>query len=1102
MATAAVAAAATTRRTREQESSVENVLVGPARPGIAVTLPITCAWFERETCLAIGLVSCSACDLYRTVQHQTYFLGRPQQSLSRDYRCRIPSKQVQLLPVIIDAPVPPAPAEEYSGVRRSARHSGKKRKAIIIPDSSGDEDDRTEEIVPPRRPRKRSALGDISNGARSAKASRAEAPTAITAATSTVTSPREETNATTAATALLTAPNPLLGNPTGVAAVTATKLTRKQNGVRTSTSVATAGDFPSRLLDNSFKSIPVTNTKPRSTLPSQQSLVNSSVWFRWYTSKGRQLDKDLHKAVMDEIGKDKKNGNSKLRRINLDLFARVIWSVIGFVYPSRWLRSRAKALVEVVFGYFLTTFPDFFHDILLKKSSQLIRKERMQAWKFQRTMDLFATGGLNYEACNSLRSGVEELPKSSQDGVIPHGTTIARTAKQLEQHAEEDFGLSIVETINDHGPTLRFDFEIYLRMILAGFGLDHHAETGSLSEPVLLAHTLDGAQLTAHLGHVTAGVKIIDPRAVDPITGRNLFLDHLYQSRDLCFPCQITFGRDCKDLYTDCFHQFHSLFNGGLVIPSLGDLPELSNFNIVSPQDMSSIWKTTGLGGGSHQTLLFCYACMCHNHQKHLFQTGSNRCPTCQRLKVGKCFCHPVNDQTFLGSTREVLKKYVEDAVDDGYEKLKAVSKRSNLRTNPHQVDKASDKTHIDFVPLTDLDMKGYKNFLRSELKLRLGSNKTALREAMNRSIDDRRALLKSLVAKEDTLWLARQTLTRHDQVNSLTDKLLCEEAIPCILHLEMRVNEKLFWSLLSQALDRYQEADGKVRKEMIKVVTECVKDSILGDENHGRSAQWTFPLRDGGKQVEPRTMTNTQSRKCVRGMKTLATLIFSQQFDEKSRTPTITRANNAALLKQWHDLMDGYQPLMTMARQKEDVTTQDLDSFHLMANRFMTQYVTLFDGQGITNYIHMIGSGHLHYYLMRYGNLYKFSQQGWEAMNQKLKHFYFNNTNHGGCAGNSNGDMIRGDHVRPLMRMCQRSLMWRLGHGDAFFQTQTIAANEDNGEYQLDINNSESQLESQNRSSYLEEVAVEVPKTGSQSHVPLEDLFEDEVAEPGNALL
>ena len=54
--------------------------------------------------------------------------------------------------------------------------------------------------------------------------------------------------------------------------------------------------------------------------------------------------------------------------------------------------------------------------------------------------------------------------------------------------------------------------------------------------------------------------------------------------------------------------------------------------------------------------------------------------------------------------------------------------------------------------------------------------------------------------------------------------------------------------------------------------------------------------------------------------------------------------------------------------------------------------------------------------------------------MNKKLKNYYFHNTNHGGCCGNSKGGMIRGDHVLPLMRMCQRNIMWKLGHGEEFF--------------------------------------------------------------------
>ena len=88
---------------------------------------------------------------------------------------------------------------------------------------------------------------------------------------------------------------------------------------------------------------------------------------------------------------------------------------------------------------------------------------------------------------------------------------------------------------------------------------------------------------------------------------------------------------------------------------------------------------------------------------------------------------------------------------------------------------------------------------------------------------------------------------------------------------------------------------------------------------------------------------------------------------------------------------------------------------------------------QGVTNYIHLIGAGHLSYFLHKYRSLYLYNQQGWVALNQKLKNFYFHNTNHGGSQGAGEGK-ARHKHMKDLMRLVQRSTMWTFGYGDAFF--------------------------------------------------------------------
>jgi hypothetical protein len=134
---------------------------------------------------------------------------------------------------------------------------------------------------------------------------------------------------------------------------------------------------------------------------------------------------------------------------------------------------------------------------------------------------------------------------------------------------------------------------------------------------------------------------------------------------------------------------------------------------------------------------------------------------------------------------------------------------------------------------------------------------------------------------------------------------------------------------------------------------------------------------------------------------------------------------------------------LWKLIEQKSDYTMHEVDHLHTMCNKFMEQWLDLFGPKHMTNYIHVIGAGHLTFFAAKYKNLYRFSQQGWESLNQLLKHFYFNNTNHGGAAGNGgktiNGtytnEVISGDHCRPLMQLCQRTIMWKLGIGDSYFE-------------------------------------------------------------------
>ena len=78
-----------------------------------------------------------------------------------------------------------------------------------------------------------------------------------------------------------------------------------------------------------------------------------------------------------------------------------------------------------------------------------------------------------------------------------------------------------------------------------------------------------------------------------------------------------------------------------------------------------------------------------------------------------------------------------------------------------------------------------------------------------------------------------------------------------------------------------------------------------------------------------------------------------------------------------------------------------------------------------MTNYFHMIGSGHFTYFLRKHKNLSRFSQQGWESINHLIKKYFFNHMQQGGhnsCISETDRSSSRSMAVG---KWIQRRLFW-----------------------------------------------------------------------------
>ena len=184
---------------------------------------------------------------------------------------------------------------------------------------------------------------------------------------------------------------------------------------------------------------------------------------------------------------------------------------------------------------------------------------------------------------------------------------------------------------------------------------------------------------------------------------------------------------------------------------------------------------------------------------------------------------------------------------------------------------------------------------------------------------------------------------------------------------------------------------------------------------SYGNEAQWSLHVEkqtsnsEGTRKIGTISMENYKVRKCIDNINELIDL-------------SIPSAKRKIAMRKF---LSHYKSLMHIMRKREgNYTDKELDQFCEHSKEFFQAWVKLYGRHGVANYIHMIGVGHMLAYMHLYGNLNKYSQQGWEALNALIKLFFFRRTNKGGK--HSGGEMTNlKSKLVPIGRLFQRRLLW-----------------------------------------------------------------------------
>jgi hypothetical protein len=341
------------------------------------------------------------------------------------------------------------------------------------------------------------------------------------------------------------------------------------------------------------------------------------------------------------------------------------------------------------------------------------------------------------------------------------------------------------------------------------------------------------------------------------------------------------------------------------------------------------------------------------------------------------------------------------------------------------------------------------------------------LQHLLTLTLEEKREALCDMGKAEVAIHMARFGFNHHSTTREIATSLAADKLIPCILHMKMRVLEKALHSIVNSALERYGEGklDTLKRKQLSLYIETLMQLEVFGNRKKAITTQWKFRWQQLGQvAMEKPSFSGGNAEKVLQKFPLLVNLLYGKEMDEDAKG---ARERNMQYHSAWTQFADNHLLLWSLIEQKNDFTDLNIRQLHKWSNCFMDQWISLLGAVHMTNYVHIIGAGHLTYFVSKYRNLYRFSQQGWESFNQLLKHYYFNNTNHGGSLGNGGKDQngeyshgtVSGDHCYPLMRLCQRNIMWKLGLGDTYFENLYPKEITDNNQMEVEQNNQQETL-------------------------------------------
>ena len=593
---------------------------------------------------------------------------------------------------------------------------------------------------------------------------------------------------------------------------------------------------------------------------------------------------------------------------------------------------------------------------LIESKVKRVRENVFHPFKILRAMDL-AGGPLNFQGIELLRN-VETEGVAYAQTLLPSSACMQDCASVVERFGRIVAPYRILRNSETGAEGFTFRAaDVMAAILIAGHLIHGDAKTRSIH----LSQSLDGALFTKNLGHVLGGLKFNDVCNI------------LKQSRNSVFPILCVCQHESEALVRSLFRMMMVEIEQGakIVLPTKFGILEIT---ISTNCDMSCEWKLLGCGGAAGQVTYPCTKCAAKSGELHLPTQPVSECTICHELGYHNqpgwvCRHHKICTDSHL-SELEGSVKVLEKEMPGISEKLKDIWKESKMviEEDPRHVPLEKQKSellsiHFDLSVATRAKRTEYAKLLTNDLLARDLEIRGTLEERQER--------LKASHVKEWTYHQATRVVRQFRDSKKATALVQMMDTVPCLLHMENRMGLKLLAMILKDGLENTKneklewltaECESTRCLDFIASINKAVNRHLIGTEY--LPGQWRVPFDTETNQLITICMDNVRIWKVIGGLERIIDLC---EVDEER-------------LSLWKESVGHYRKSMQLVNKKTNLSDQEINDYQREADAFFWRWVELHGERGITNYCHLIGSGHIMEYLGHWKNLSAHAQQGWEG--------------------------------------------------------------------------------------------------------------------------